>query len=118
MSGLYKGFSFNQKDFKLYDINLVEENILTHINTSLNTRVHMPLFGTAINDMIGENMDQETMFFFQNDISNAIEYDPRVTLDDEVRVIANYDDNTLGAAASMKYKILNQSDILTFVKRL
>jgi len=81
---LYKGFSTaNYKangSFSLTDIEIVKRDILSHIWTRKGERVMMPNFGTTLQDLMFEPLDNTTVNTVREELIEVIEHDPRVQL--------------------------------------
>lgn len=78
---LYKGFSTINPDnnsAKLYDFDLIKQNILNHFNTKKGERVMNAEFGTIIWDLIFEPLTDQVKELLSNDINTICNYDPRV----------------------------------------
>jgi phage baseplate assembly protein W len=78
----YRGFSsVNNTDSanRLYDFDLVKQDIINHFNTRLGERVMNPTFGTIVWDLIMEPLTPETKNFLAEEIQKICNYDPRVT---------------------------------------
>ena len=114
-SGLYKGISFAQfgynKSFKLLDYDLVKENLTKHIFTRRGERVNMTQFGTRIPDILFEPLDDNTLDIIESDIIDVINFDPRIRLLD-LKVIPNFEENSVRVTATINYIELNLNDIL------
>lgn len=77
----YKGFSTRDagnKGGKLYDFELIKQNILNHFNTRKGERVMNPNFGTIIWDLLMEPLTPEIRNALVNDIQTIVNFDPRV----------------------------------------
>ncbi|NBO99390.1 MAG: hypothetical protein EBU90_04580 [Proteobacteria bacterium] len=77
----YKGFSTlnpNNRSSKLYDFDLIKQNLLNHFNTRKGERVMNPNFGTIIWDLLMEPMTQQTKEILISDIRTICAFDPRV----------------------------------------
>lgn len=66
--------------FKLTNMNLVERNLLNHINTPKGSRVMMPQFGSIIPQLLFEPLDDDVVVQCEAELTNIIAYDPRVEL--------------------------------------
>jgi len=81
---LYRGFSTyefeRKKTFSLSDIELVKMDLLNHIFTRKGSRVMMPNFGTSINDLLFEPLDEFTTDSLEEELRAVIAFDPRVQL--------------------------------------
>jgi len=78
---LYKGFStvdFSNTSAKLFDFDLIKQNILNHFNTKKGERVMNPEFGTIIWDLIFEPLTEQVRELLTNDINTICNFDPRV----------------------------------------
>lgn len=78
----YRGFSsVNNSDNsnRLYDFDLVKQDIINHFNTRLGERVMNPTFGTIVWDLIMEPLTSETKNLLAEEIQKICNYDPRVT---------------------------------------
>ena len=79
-SQFYKGFSTvdpTNYGAKLYDFDLIKQDILNHFNTRKGSRVMNPSFGTIIWDLIMEPMTEQIRELLQQDIQTICSSDPR-----------------------------------------
>jgi phage baseplate assembly protein W len=79
-SQFYKGFSTVDpvnEGSKLYDFDLIKQDILNHFNTRKGSRVMNPSFGTIIWDLIMEPLTEQVKELLQNDIQAICSFDPR-----------------------------------------
>lgn len=77
----YKGFSTvdpTNYGSKLYDFDLIKQDILNHFNTRKGSRVMNPSFGTIIWDLIMEPMTEKVRELLKQDIQTICNFDPRV----------------------------------------
>ena len=77
----YKGFSTTNPDnrgSKLYDFDLIKQNILNHFNTRKGQRLMNPTFGTIIWDTIMEPLTPQIRTVLTKDIEEICNSDPRV----------------------------------------
>lgn len=80
-SQFYKGFStVDPANYgsKLYDFDIIKQDILNHFNTRKGSRVMNPKFGTIIWDLIMEPMTADIQALLQEDIKTICTFDPRV----------------------------------------
>lgn len=79
----YKGF--NSKDpknnFKIYDIDLVKQDIINHFYIRKGEKLENPDFGTIIWDMIFEQFTEENKKLIAKDVEQVINYDPRIVVE-------------------------------------
>ena len=75
----YKGFSSTEatKNFKLYDINLVKQDLINHFYIRKGEKLENPEFGTVIWDMLFEPFTPEVKEIIAKDVETIINYDPR-----------------------------------------
>lgn len=77
---IYKGFSTvnsTSQSSKLYDFDLVKQNLLNHFNTKKGSRVMNPEFGTIIWDLIMEPLTEDNKNLLLTDIKTICNFDPR-----------------------------------------
>lgn len=80
----YKGFSTVNTDtenFSLYDFELIKQDIINHFYIRQGERLMNPGFGCVIWDLLYEQLTDETRFLITTNVSDIINYDPRVTTD-------------------------------------
>jgi phage baseplate assembly protein W len=78
----YKGFSTlddSSASVKLFDYELIKQDILNQFNTRLGERVMNPTFGTLIWDLIFEPLTPAVKDKIANDINRVLASEPRVT---------------------------------------
>ena len=75
----YKGFSSIEatKNFKLYDINLVKQDLINHFYIRKGEKLENPEFGTVIWDMLFEPFTPDVKEIIAKDVEAIINYDPR-----------------------------------------
>jgi phage baseplate assembly protein W len=78
----YKGFSSQNQpnNFKLYDIDLVKQDIINHFYIRKGEKLENPNFGTIIWDMIFEQFTPEVKDLIAQDVQDIINYDPRIVV--------------------------------------
>ena len=77
----YKGFSTVDPDnraSKLYDFDLIKQNILNHFNTRKGQRVMNPTFGSIIWDVLMEPLTPRIKTALTKDVEDICNLDPRV----------------------------------------
>jgi phage baseplate assembly protein W len=77
----YKGFSTvgNNPGGRLFDFDIVKQDIINHFNTRKGERVMNPTFGTIIWDLLMEPLTDEVRAALRDDITRICNFDPRVT---------------------------------------
>lgn len=80
----YKGFSSTSptKNFKLYDIDLVKQDLLNHFYIRKGEKLENPNFGTVIWDILFEPFTPEVKEIIAKDVQTIINYDPRLIVTD------------------------------------
>ena len=80
----YKGFSSKEanKNFKLYDINLVKQDLINHFYIRKGEKLENPEFGTVIWDMLFEPFTPDVKEIIAKDVEAIINYDPRISVQD------------------------------------
>ena len=76
----YKGFSSGEanKNFKLYDINLVKQDLINHFYIRKGEKLENPDFGTVIWDMLFEPFTPDVKEIIAKDVEAIVNYDPRI----------------------------------------
>ena len=77
----YKGFSTvntNTENFKLYDFELIKQDLFNHFYTRQGERLMQPSFGTIIWDLLFEPLTPEIKNLVLENINQIVNYDPRV----------------------------------------
>jgi phage baseplate assembly protein W len=77
----YKGFSTadpTNYGSKLFDFDLIKQDILNHFNTRKGERVMNPTFGTIIWDLIMEPLTPQIKELLTQDVTTICTFDPRV----------------------------------------
>ena len=80
---LYNGMSLDttlNNGFRKTDSDLIKIDLLNHLFTRKGERLMMPNFGTSIQDLLFEPMDQLLETRIGNEIQTVIDYDPRIEL--------------------------------------
>lgn len=83
----YKGFASNNqnKKFKIYDIDLVKQDLINHFYIRRGEKLENPEFGTILWDMIFEPFTEQAKSFIAKDVERIVNYDPRILIN-EVQV--------------------------------
>ena len=79
----YKGFNSRnvQQRFKLYDTDLIKQDLLNHFNIKQGEKLENPTFGTIIWSMIYEPMDDNALRLIAEDVQRIVNADPRTSVD-------------------------------------
>lgn len=81
---MLKGFTTKrfkmQKTFRIFDIDVICNDLLNYIKTIKGERPHMPNFGTRIPLLAFKPIDSMTISIIEQDLKEAITYDDRVSM--------------------------------------
>lgn len=80
-SQFYVGFSTtnpNNSSSKLYDFELIKQDIINHFKTRRGERVMYPSYGCIIWDLLFEPLTDEVLQAVQEDVTRICRSDPRV----------------------------------------
>ena len=114
LSQVYKGFStvdVANYGGKLYDFDLIKQDILNHFNTRKGERLMNPTFGTIIWDMIFEPLTEVSQQLIIKDVENIINHDPRVIAD---QVVVTSYESGIQIECRLTYLPYNIQESLTF----
>ncbi len=108
---IYRGFSTvnNSKRFKITDAELVKQDLINHFNIRKGEKLMQPEFGTIIWGLLFEPLTNDLKNAVVADITQIINYDPRVNVND---VQVTQKDYGLQILISLTYATTNQSDAL------
>lgn len=75
----YKGFNSKEssKNYKIYDIDLVKQDLINHFYIRKGEKLENPEFGTVIWDMLFEPFTPDVKEIIAKDVEAIINYDPR-----------------------------------------
>ena len=109
----YKGFSSKEanKNFKLYDINLVKQDLINHFYIRKGEKLENPDFGTIIWDMLFEQFTEDVKEMIAKDVETIINYDPRIVVNE---VLIDSTDIGIRIQADITYIPFNINERMTF----
>jgi len=109
----YKGFSSKEtaKNYKLYDIDLVKQDLINHFYIRKGEKLENPEFGTVIWDMLFEQFTENVKTIIAKDVEDIINYDPRIAVN-EVQVDST--DQGIRIQADVVYIPFNINEKMTF----
>jgi phage baseplate assembly protein W len=83
----YVGFStvnLNTDNFKLFDFELIKQDLINLFNIRRGERLMNPEFGTIIWDILFEPLTDEVKYTITENVNAIINYDPRVSASDVI----------------------------------
>jgi phage baseplate assembly protein W len=112
---LYKGFSTvnsSNKSSKIYDFDLIKQNLLNQFNVRKGERVMNPNYGTIIWDIIHEPFTDEVKQQISDDVSRILNSDPRA-----YPIQINVDEQEYGMLleVTMQYTGTDQVDYIRYL---
>ena len=109
----YKGFNSKEtsRNFKLYDIDLVKQDLINHFYIRKGEKLENPEFGTVIWDMLFENFTEEVKNIIAKDVEDIVNYDPRLVVNE---VVVDSTDQGIRIQADLTYIPFNVNERMTF----
>lgn len=109
----YKGFSSKEatKGFKLYDIDIVKQDLINHFYIRKGEKLENPSFGSIIWDVLFEQFTEEVKDAIAKNVEEIINYDPRLTVQ-KISVDSTY--QGIRIQADVLYLPFNVSERMTF----
>ena len=119
-SQFYKGFSTvdeNSQSTRLYDFDLIQQDIINIFQTKKGERVMNPDFGTIIWGLIYEPFTDDVKQLISEDITRILNSDPRAT---PTQILITEAEYGMIVEATLHYTLqdVSQQMILTFDKEL
>ena len=108
----YKGFSTTNPDnrgSKLYDFDLVKQDILNQFNTRKGQRVMNPTFGSIIWEVLMEPLTPQIEALLKKDVTDICNSDPRVY---PLQILVNEFQQGYLIEITLAMKNTNQSSVL------
>lgn len=109
----YKGFSSKEtkRNYKLYDVDLVKQDLINHFYIRKGEKLENPEFGTIIWDMLFENFTEDVKTMIAKDVEDIINYDPRIVVNE---VLIDSTDQGIRIQADITYVPFNINERMTF----
>jgi phage baseplate assembly protein W len=109
----YKGFSSSEtkKNFKLYDIDLVKQDLINHFYIRKGEKLENPEFGTIIWDMLFEQFTEDVKTMIAKDVEDIINFDPRIAVN---QVQIDSTDQGIRIQADVTYIPFNINERMNF----
>lgn len=109
----YKGFSSKEtkRNYKLFDIDLVKQDLINHFYIRKGEKLENPDFGTIIWDMLFENFTEDVKTMIAKDVEDIVNYDPRIVVN---AVTVDSTDQGIRIEADITYVPFNINERMTF----
>lgn len=109
----YKGFSSKEysRNYKLYDIDLVKQDLINHFYIRKGEKLENPDFGTIIWDMLFEQFTEDVKTLIAKDVEAIINYDPRIAVNE---VLIDSTEQGIRIQADITYIPFNINERMTF----
>lgn len=115
MSAIFTGFSTvgstQAKSFKMYDLELIKQDLLNHFNTRIGERVMRPEYGCRIWDYLMEQFTDYVKNAIQQEAIRICESDSRVSLQGSPDVQSTH--NAIQVSITLLYVPLDVVDVFT-----
>jgi len=110
---IFKGFSSRAEltNFKLYDFDLIKQDLINRLSVRKGERVENPEFGTIIYDVIFEPLTETLKQIIADDIAKNLNADPRLSTQD---IIVSESEHGISVQATITYVPYNITEKLTF----
>jgi phage baseplate assembly protein W len=108
----YRGFSSAEtnKNFKLFDIDLVKQDLINHFYIRKGEKLQNPEFGTVIWDMLFEQFTEEVKNIIAKDVEAIVNYDPRMLV---TQVLVDTTDQGIQISVDLTYLPFNINESMT-----
>lgn len=114
---IFKGYSSVNtgviSDTKLYDIDLIKQDLLNHFSIKRGEKLENPDFGTIIPWLLFEPFTEEIEKSIEEDVVKIFNYDPRVRLN-VVEVIRNEDQHAIVVVCDVTFVPFDAQDSIAW----
>jgi phage baseplate assembly protein W len=113
-SRTYRGISTTDpdtKEYKLFDIGLIKQDIVNHFHIRLGEKLENPGFGTIIWDVLYEPFTESLKEVIVKNVTEIINYDPRVTVD---KIVVDSFESGIQIQCELTYLDYSISEYLQF----
>lgn len=109
----YRGFSSKEssRNYKLYDIDLVKQDLINHFYIRKGEKLENPEFGTVIWDILFEPFTEEVKNIIAKDVEDIVNYDPRIAVNS---ITVDSTDQGIRIEAAITYIPFNVNERMTF----
>ena len=112
-SQIYKGFSSvnpNSRDVRIYDFELIKQDLINQFSVRKNERLMYPNFGTVIWDSIFEPFTEDLKTTIAEDVTRIVNLDPRINAK---TIDITEKDFGIILELTLEYAGTNQIDVMT-----
>ncbi len=112
-SKTFKGFSSraDNNNYKLYDFQLLKQNLINRLSIRKGERLENPDFGTIIYDVLFEPLTDDLKQAILDDITANVNADPRLSSDN---ITVSQSDYGISVQVDLTYKPYNITEKLIF----
>lgn len=112
-SQTFKGFSSRagENNYKLYDFQLIKQNLMNRLSVRKGERVENPEFGTIIYDVLFEPLTQALKQDIIEDIEKNLNADPRLSTSN---IVVSQSEHGIAVQATIQYRPYNITENLKF----
>jgi phage baseplate assembly protein W len=112
-SRAFKGFSSraDNNNYKLYDFQLVKQNLINRLSIRKGERLENPEFGTIIYDILFEPLTDDLKQAILDDITANVNADPRLSADN---ILVSQSGHGISVQVDLTYKPYNITEKLAF----
>ena len=113
LTQVFKGFSSraDQNNFRLYDFELIKQDLINRLSVRKGERVENPEFGTIIYDCIFEPLTNALKQAIADDVTQNLNADPRISTSD---ITVSETEKGIAIQATITYVPYNITEKLTF----
>ena len=113
LTQVFKGFSSraDQNNFRLYDFELIKQDLINRLSVRKGERVENPEFGTIIYDVIFEPLTEALKQAIADDVAKNLNADPRLSTQD---IVVSESEHGISVQATITYVPYNITEKLTF----
>jgi phage baseplate assembly protein W len=113
LTQVFKGFSSraDQNNFRLYDFELIKQDLINRLSVRKGERVENPEFGTIIYDCIFEPLTNALKQAIADDVTQNLNADPRISSSD---ITVSETEKGIAVQATITYVPYNITEKLTF----
>ena len=110
---VFRGFSSRseQSNYKLYDFELIKQDLINRLSIRKGERLENPEFGTIIYDVLFEPLTEDLKQAILDDITSNVNADPRISADN---IIVSQSDHGISVQVDLTYVPYNITEKLAF----